>query len=116
MTLRHTRTERPALPIPAVGRAFSFSFRQPYRCPTDRNALGAHAVALKIHNMNVFDVSEKKRVHIMNFLADDQTPIREIHIMNFLKKVAPSLVRWTPGRAGKAGAPSTYKGARNVMS
>lgn len=118
MTPKHTKAERPTLPISAVGRAFSFSFRQLHQRSADGSAPGTRAVALEIHNMNAVDLSEQKRVHIMNFLDADQALSCGIHIMNStsLKQVEPPSIRWKPVGAGQAGAPSTYKGARNVMS
>lgn len=118
MTPKQTNANCPALLIWAVGRVVSFSFRQPLRRSAVRAVPGTHAVALEIHNMNALDSSEQTRVHIMNFGVAYQKLSRDIHIMKFMnsKQVEPPSVRWKPVGVGQAGAPSTYKGARNVMS
>ena len=118
MTPKHTNVNCSTLPITAVGGAFSFSFRQLHRRSAVRAVRGNQAVAQEIHNMNAIDPSEEARVHIMNFIVADQTLSGEIHIMNFmnLEHVEPPPVGRKPVGAGEAGAPSTYKGARNVMS
>lgn len=118
MTPKHTNANCPTLPISAVGKAVSFSFRQSHRRSAVRAVAGTQTVALEIHNMNALGSLEQTRVHIMNFGVADQKLSRGIHIMKFMnsKPVEPPSVRWKPVGAGQAGAPSTYKGARNVMS
>jgi hypothetical protein len=118
MTPKHTNASCPTLPITADGGAFSFSFRQLRRRSTV-SAIGANqAVAQEIHNMNAFNPSEEAGVHIMNFIVSDQKLSGEIHIMNFMnsKQVGRLSALRIPDGSGKAGAPSKYKGARNVMS
>lgn len=118
MTTKHTNVIYPTLPITAVGGEFSFSFRKLLRRSAVRAVRGSQAAAREIHNMNALDPSEEARVHIMNFIVADQKLSREIHMMNFRnsKHVEPPSVRCKPLGVGEAGAPSTYKGARNVMS
>ena len=118
MTPKHTFTNCPTLPLAAVGGVFWFSFRQSLRASDVPVCRSIPAVAKKIHNMNAFNCSKEVRVHIMNFLDADQKQSGAIHIMNFMnsKQVEPLSVRRKPIASGEAGAPSTYKGARNVMS
>ena len=118
MTATHTTANHPALPMSAVGGAFPFSFRHLLGRSPVRAVARIQAAALEIHNMNALYLSEQAHVHIMNFVVADQKPSCEIHIMNFMnsKQVEPPSVWWKPVGAGQSGKPSTYKGARNVMS
>jgi hypothetical protein len=104
--------------MPAVGRAFSFSFRQSRQRLVIRAARTTLAAYKKIHNMNALEAFAQKHVHIMNFLVSDQNRPQEIHIMNFSNSQLPepNVMRSGPTRAQKTGTPSTNKGARNVMS
>ncbi|GAA0432195.1 hypothetical protein ACFOY5_20770 [Massilia aurea] len=117
MTPKHPYTNCPALPLAAVGGVFWFSFSQSLLGATGPVGRGFQAVAKKIHNMNAFNSSKEAGVHIMNFLTADQKQSRAIHIMNFINsQVEPPSVRLKLNGAGVTGAPSTNKGARNVMS
>jgi hypothetical protein len=118
MTPKHANANCPALPITAVGRAFSFSFSQLLRRSGVRPVRRTQAVPHEIHNMNALDLSKEARVHITNFIDADQRLSGEIHNMNFRspRQVEQPSVWRNPDGASKAAVPSTYKGARNVMS
>lgn len=118
MTPKHTNADCPTLPISAVGRAFSFSFRRPHTRLEICAVFPAQAASSKIHNMNAFEALAQERIHIMNFLVADQDKSDEIHIMNFLnsQQIGSPVVWWKLASAHTAAAPSTSKGAQNVMS
>jgi len=118
MTPGHTLANGPALPISADGRASSFSFSSLRRRSALRLVRRTQAVAHEIHNMNALDRFKEALVHIMNFIVANQRQSAEIHNMNFMdsKQVEQPSVQRKINGADKAGAPSTYKGARNVMS
>jgi len=118
MTPKHAYDNCPALPIAAVGGAFSFAFQRQLSRSAVCAVLPTKSAAHEIHNMNALNTFNQKRVHIMNFLVANQHLSREIHIMNFMnsKQVAEPVTCWRPAGAGRARVPSTNKGARNVMS